>query len=132
MVNSFAALDNKEEEQVEKDPKKAHDSSCKSWVESSFGKQKSPAPKDTIAYDGEDAENSGQHVLQVENENQTKNWTLVAHKKSTSSRILPRLVKIILHVVKRVQLRIFMIVRRGKILVMSQETYYFRIALMLY
>ncbi|KAK4719045.1 hypothetical protein R3W88_017383 [Solanum pinnatisectum] len=36
----------------------------------------------------EDAENSGQHVLQVENENPTKNWTLVAHKKSTSSRIL--------------------------------------------
>ncbi|KAG5588148.1 hypothetical protein H5410_048582 [Solanum commersonii] len=32
-----------------------------------------------------DAENSGQHVLQVENENPTKNWTLVAHKKSTSS-----------------------------------------------
>ncbi|KAG5600698.1 hypothetical protein H5410_032068 [Solanum commersonii] len=28
------------------------------------------------------------HVLQVENENQTKNWTLVAHKKSTSSRSL--------------------------------------------
>ncbi|KAG5606417.1 hypothetical protein H5410_027909 [Solanum commersonii] len=88
MVNSFVALDNKEEEQVEKHPKKAHDSSCKSWVESSFGKQKSPAPKDTITYDGEDAENSGQHVLQVENENQTKNWTLVAHKKSTSSRSL--------------------------------------------
>ncbi|KAH0665776.1 hypothetical protein KY285_026982 [Solanum tuberosum] len=38
MVNSFATLDNKKEEQVEKDPKKAHDSSCKSWVESSFGK----------------------------------------------------------------------------------------------
>ncbi|KAH0697025.1 hypothetical protein KY290_014455 [Solanum tuberosum] len=36
--------------------------------------------------DVEDAENSGQHVLQVENENPTKNWTLVAHKKSTSSR----------------------------------------------
>ncbi|KAG5614091.1 hypothetical protein H5410_013915 [Solanum commersonii] len=35
--------------------------------------------------DVEDAENSGQHVLQVENENPTKNWTLVAHKKSTSS-----------------------------------------------
>uniref|UniRef100_M1DJH3 NB-ARC domain containing protein n=1 Tax=Solanum tuberosum TaxID=4113 RepID=M1DJH3_SOLTU len=32
-------------------------------------------------YDVEDAENSGQHVLQVENENPTKNWTLVAHKK---------------------------------------------------
>ncbi|KAH0781814.1 hypothetical protein KY290_001412 [Solanum tuberosum] len=29
-----------------------------------------------------------EHVLQVENENPTKNWTLVAHKKSTSSRIL--------------------------------------------
>ncbi|XP_049386891.1 uncharacterized protein LOC125851145 [Solanum stenotomum] len=38
--------------------------------------------------DVEDAENSGQHVLQVENENPTKNWTLVAHKKSTSSRSL--------------------------------------------
>ncbi|XP_049343274.1 uncharacterized protein LOC125807577 [Solanum verrucosum] len=38
--------------------------------------------------DVEDAENSGQHVLQVENENPTKNWTLVAHKKSTNSRIL--------------------------------------------
>ncbi|KAH0656529.1 hypothetical protein KY285_031411 [Solanum tuberosum] len=71
MVNSFAALDNKEKEQVEKDPKKAHDT-----------------PKDTITYDVEDAENSGQHVLQVENENPTKNWTLVAHKKSTSSRSL--------------------------------------------
>ncbi|KAG5623567.1 hypothetical protein H5410_008785 [Solanum commersonii] len=35
--------------------------------------------------DVEDAKNSGQHVLQVENENPTKNWTLVAHKKSTSS-----------------------------------------------
>ncbi|KAG5572974.1 hypothetical protein H5410_062740 [Solanum commersonii] len=38
--------------------------------------------------DVEDAKNSGQHALQVENENPTKNWTLVAHKKSTSSRIL--------------------------------------------
>uniref|UniRef100_M1CEL4 Disease resistance protein n=1 Tax=Solanum tuberosum TaxID=4113 RepID=M1CEL4_SOLTU len=38
--------------------------------------------------DVEDAENSGQHVLQVENENPTKNWTLVAHKRSTSSRSL--------------------------------------------
>ncbi|WMV06725.1 hypothetical protein MTR67_000110 [Solanum verrucosum] len=38
--------------------------------------------------DVEDAENSGQHVLQVENENPTKNWILVAHKKSTSSRSL--------------------------------------------
>ncbi|KAG5617134.1 hypothetical protein H5410_016958 [Solanum commersonii] len=38
--------------------------------------------------DVEDAENSGQHVLQVENENPTKNWTLVAHKKSTSSQSL--------------------------------------------
>ncbi|KAH0689433.1 hypothetical protein KY289_016791 [Solanum tuberosum] len=38
--------------------------------------------------DVEDAENSGQHVLQVANENPTKNWTLVAHKKSTSSRII--------------------------------------------
>uniref|UniRef100_M1E050 NB-ARC domain containing protein n=1 Tax=Solanum tuberosum TaxID=4113 RepID=M1E050_SOLTU len=36
----------------------------------------------------EDAEISGQHVLQVENENATKNWTVVAHKKLTSSRIL--------------------------------------------
>uniref|UniRef100_M1DPL6 NB-ARC domain containing protein n=1 Tax=Solanum tuberosum TaxID=4113 RepID=M1DPL6_SOLTU len=36
----------------------------------------------------EDAENSGQHVLQVENENPTKNWTLVTHKNSTSSRSL--------------------------------------------
>ncbi|KAL3379135.1 hypothetical protein AABB24_000044, partial [Solanum stoloniferum] len=40
------------------------------------------------ASDVEDAENSGQHVLQVENENPTKNWTLVAYKKSTSSRSL--------------------------------------------
>ncbi|KAK4719911.1 hypothetical protein R3W88_018249 [Solanum pinnatisectum] len=38
--------------------------------------------------DVKDAENSGQHVLQIENENPTKNWTLVSHKKSTSSRIL--------------------------------------------
>ncbi|KAH0679030.1 hypothetical protein KY284_020115 [Solanum tuberosum] len=38
--------------------------------------------------DIEDAENFGQHVLQVENENPTKHWTLVAHKKSTSSQIL--------------------------------------------
>ncbi|KAG5618108.1 hypothetical protein H5410_017932 [Solanum commersonii] len=36
----------------------------------------------------EDGENSGQHVLHVENENPTKNWTLIAHKKSTSSQIL--------------------------------------------
>ncbi|KAG5632754.1 hypothetical protein H5410_004471, partial [Solanum commersonii] len=43
---------------------------------------------DTIKVSLKDAENSGQHVLQVENENPTKNWTLVAHKKSTSSRIL--------------------------------------------
>ena len=50
MVNSFAALDNKEEEQVEKDTKKAHDRrSCKSWVESSFGKLK----PDTITYEVE-------------------------------------------------------------------------------
>ncbi|KAG5621644.1 hypothetical protein H5410_006862 [Solanum commersonii] len=35
-----------------------------------------------------DAENSGQHILQVENENATKNWTLVAHKNVTSSRTL--------------------------------------------
>ncbi|XP_059292918.1 uncharacterized protein LOC132046335 [Lycium ferocissimum] len=33
------------------------------------------------------AENSGQHVLQVENENGTRNWTLVAHKNSGGSRI---------------------------------------------
>uniref|UniRef100_M1D448 NB-ARC domain containing protein n=1 Tax=Solanum tuberosum TaxID=4113 RepID=M1D448_SOLTU len=39
-------------------------------------------------FDVEDAKNSGQHVLQVENENPTKNWTLIAHKKSTSSRSL--------------------------------------------
>ncbi|WMV39824.1 hypothetical protein MTR67_033209 [Solanum verrucosum] len=38
--------------------------------------------------DVEDAENSGQHVLEVENENPTKNWTPVAHKKLTNSRIL--------------------------------------------
>uniref|UniRef100_M1DBF0 NB-ARC domain containing protein n=1 Tax=Solanum tuberosum TaxID=4113 RepID=M1DBF0_SOLTU len=37
--------------------------------------------------DVEDAENFGQHVLQVENENATKNWTLIAHKNSTSSQI---------------------------------------------
>ncbi|KAG5612104.1 hypothetical protein H5410_023385 [Solanum commersonii] len=35
--------------------------------------------------DVEDAENSGQHVLQVETKNATKNWTLVAHKNSTSA-----------------------------------------------
>ncbi|KAG5583082.1 hypothetical protein H5410_053709 [Solanum commersonii] len=35
--------------------------------------------------DIEDAENSGQHVLQVETKNATKNWTLVAHKNSTSN-----------------------------------------------
>ncbi|KAK4728405.1 hypothetical protein R3W88_021393 [Solanum pinnatisectum] len=34
--------------------------------------------------DVEDAENSGQHVLQVETKNATKNWALVAHKNSTS------------------------------------------------
>ncbi|KAG5581936.1 hypothetical protein H5410_052563 [Solanum commersonii] len=39
-------------------------------------------------FDVEDAENFGQHVLQVENENATYNWTLVAHNKSTSSRTL--------------------------------------------
>ncbi|KAG5600334.1 hypothetical protein H5410_031704 [Solanum commersonii] len=38
--------------------------------------------------DVEYAENSGQYVLQAANENPTKNWTLVAHKKSTSSRII--------------------------------------------
>ncbi|KAG5620753.1 hypothetical protein H5410_005971 [Solanum commersonii] len=38
--------------------------------------------------DVEDAENSGQHVLQVETKNATKNWTLVAHKNSTSNRSL--------------------------------------------
>ncbi|KAG5610605.1 hypothetical protein H5410_021886 [Solanum commersonii] len=38
--------------------------------------------------DVKEAENYGQHVLQVENENPTKNWTLVAHKKSNSSKIL--------------------------------------------
>ena len=30
-------------------------------------------------FDVEDAGNSGQDVLQVENENATKNWTLIAH-----------------------------------------------------
>ncbi|WMV19704.1 hypothetical protein MTR67_013089 [Solanum verrucosum] len=40
-------------------------------------------------FDVEDAEKSRQHVLQVENENATKNWTLVAHKNSTSSRTGP-------------------------------------------
>jgi len=38
--------------------------------------------------DVENAENSGQHVLQVETKNATKNWTLVAHKNSTSNRSL--------------------------------------------
>ncbi|KAG5616031.1 hypothetical protein H5410_015855 [Solanum commersonii] len=38
--------------------------------------------------DVEDVEISRQHVLQVENENATENWTVVALKKSTSSRIL--------------------------------------------
>ncbi|KAH0693895.1 hypothetical protein KY285_020992 [Solanum tuberosum] len=38
--------------------------------------------------DVEDAENSGQHVLQVETKNATKNWTLVVHKNSTSNRSL--------------------------------------------
>ncbi|KAG5592722.1 hypothetical protein H5410_043236 [Solanum commersonii] len=38
--------------------------------------------------DVEDAENSRQHVLQVETKNATKNWTLVAHKNSTSNRSL--------------------------------------------
>ncbi|KAG5572956.1 hypothetical protein H5410_062722 [Solanum commersonii] len=35
-----------------------------------------------------DAENSGQHVLQVETKNAIKNWTLVAHKNSTSNQSL--------------------------------------------
>ncbi|WMV10680.1 hypothetical protein MTR67_004065 [Solanum verrucosum] len=38
--------------------------------------------------DVEDAENSGQHVLQVETKNATKNWILVPHKNSTSNRSL--------------------------------------------
>ncbi|KAH0741551.1 hypothetical protein KY290_034594 [Solanum tuberosum] len=38
--------------------------------------------------DVEDAENSRQHALQVETKNATKNWTLVAHKNSTSNRSL--------------------------------------------
>ncbi|KAH0683477.1 hypothetical protein KY290_022095 [Solanum tuberosum] len=38
--------------------------------------------------DVEDAENSGQHILQVETKNATKNWTLVVHKNSTSNRSL--------------------------------------------
>ncbi|KAK4729170.1 hypothetical protein R3W88_022158 [Solanum pinnatisectum] len=38
--------------------------------------------------DVEDAEISGQHVLKVETKNATKNWTLVAHKNSTSNRSL--------------------------------------------
>ncbi|KAG5579614.1 hypothetical protein H5410_050241 [Solanum commersonii] len=41
-----------------------------------------------VTSDVEDAENSGQHVLQVETKNTTKNWTLVAHKNSTSNRSL--------------------------------------------
>ena len=48
------------------------------------------------------------------------------------AKVFPRLVKIILHVVKRVSLKIFVIVIRDKILVMSQETYYVRITFMLY
>ncbi|KAK4721256.1 hypothetical protein R3W88_011489 [Solanum pinnatisectum] len=36
----------------------------------------------------EDVENSGQHVLKIETKNATKNWTLVAHKNSTSNRSL--------------------------------------------
>ncbi|KAK6778151.1 hypothetical protein RDI58_024869 [Solanum bulbocastanum] len=35
--------------------------------------------------DVEDAENFGQHVLQVETKHATKNWTLAAHKNSTSN-----------------------------------------------
>ncbi|KAK4715634.1 hypothetical protein R3W88_013972 [Solanum pinnatisectum] len=38
--------------------------------------------------DTSDVENSGQHVLQVETKNATNNWTLVAHKNSTSNRSL--------------------------------------------
>ncbi|KAG5610584.1 hypothetical protein H5410_021865 [Solanum commersonii] len=38
--------------------------------------------------DVEDAENSGQHVLQVETKNATKNWTLVAQKNPTTNRSL--------------------------------------------
>ncbi|KAK4737005.1 hypothetical protein R3W88_000702 [Solanum pinnatisectum] len=42
--------------------------------------------KQMNTFDVEDAENSRQHVLQVETKNVTKSWTLVAHKKSTSNR----------------------------------------------
>ncbi|KAK4736806.1 hypothetical protein R3W88_000503 [Solanum pinnatisectum] len=82
--------------------------------------------------DVEDAENSGQHVLQVANENPTKNWTLVTHKKSTSSQIISPASQNNSPCSEKVRLEIFMIVRRGKILVMPHETYYVRIALMLY
>ncbi|KAG5602264.1 hypothetical protein H5410_033634 [Solanum commersonii] len=61
----------------------------KSWVDAPRGdsgqKLMDSGQKIMNTFDVEDVENSGQHVLQVENENPTKNWTLVAHKKSTSS-----------------------------------------------
>ncbi|KAH0672230.1 hypothetical protein KY284_023317 [Solanum tuberosum] len=82
--------------------------------------------------DVEDDENSGQHVLHIENENPTKNWTLVAYKKSTSSRILSPTSQNNSPCSENARLRFFMTVRRGKILVMPQETYYVRITLMLY
>ena len=80
----------------------------------------------------EDAENSGQHVLQVEKENPTKNWTLVEHKKSTSSRSLSPTSQNNSPCIEKGPTGIFMTVRRGKILVIPQETYYVRIALLLY
>ncbi|KAG5604741.1 hypothetical protein H5410_026233 [Solanum commersonii] len=68
--------------------------------------------------DVEDAKNSRQYVLQVENENTTKNWTLVAHKNSTSSRTLSPTSQ------NNSPCSEKGVTGAGKILVMPQETYY--------
>ncbi|KAG5575577.1 hypothetical protein H5410_055711 [Solanum commersonii] len=79
-----------------------------------------------------DVENYEEHVLQVENENATKTGHWLHTKIQLVVRPFSRLVEIILHVVERVLLRIFWTMRRNKILVMAQKTYYVRITLKLY
>ncbi|KAG5576224.1 hypothetical protein H5410_056358, partial [Solanum commersonii] len=74
--------------------------------------------------DVEDAENSGKHVLQVETKNATKNWTPVAHKNSTSNRSLSPTSQNNSPRSEKGATGNFMAVRRDKILVMPQETYY--------
>ena len=63
--------------------------------------------------------------FQVKNNNATKNWILVAHKKSTSSQSLSRTSQ------NNSPCSEKGLTRRAKILVMHQETYYVRITLMI-